>query len=436
MNLKTIFLSTAILICTLQIFAQLVDPVMPIDATQTSTMSINPEPIDSNSIPNLMPPANQVPVMPPISNTIQDIQQPTPPVTTLQPQVKSELLQTSQTLPPALTKEQTNAQQKTNQSINKPQDTKDKQAKAKNLKPKEGTLTNSELDFEVENQTGKTIYVVCFSYINKRPFSRWRWDKSSIYKIEDNNTVVIDLDTIPDEENRNQTFGYLGIFDNQKDAEDSTIELLDDNKKIDLDIIAQLHGKKITIEIEKYGIVGEFYDFDFKNIDKKKETKKQPELDFYVENKTGKTIYVTCFVYEKKAKGTWLAKKTTEAWTIDEDTRDDMSVWRFDKTSVIKLKPNEIGLIDVDTIIEPRDRIYIRGYLAIFDEDEQELAEKAIYELMPANRRLDLGKLIELKRKKISVYTEKYGTTGNFIDYVVKPTQKPNIKKVVNGYLK
>jgi hypothetical protein len=330
----------------------------------------------------------------------------------------------------------------TEQELSKTGDQQQKQTASKTdiKKSSEGTLTNTKLDFEVENQTGKTVYITCFSFIKKRPFSRWRWDKSPIYKIEDNKTVIVALPTIPDEEDRNNTYGYLGVFESQKEAIDSTFELLNDNQKIDLDIIAQLHNKKVTLQIEKYGLAGEFYDFDFKKIDekaaKKKEIKKIPKLDFYVENKTGKTIFVTCFVYEKKAKGTWLAKKTTESWNTNEETRDDMTVWRFDKTSVIKIKPNETGLIDVDTIIEPRDRIYVRGYLAIFDEDEKEKADKAIYELTEQHRKLDIGKLIDLKNKKITIYTERYGITGNLIDYVIKPTQKPDIKKIIDGYFK
>lgn len=433
MNLKTIFLSAILLICTIQVFTQLPDPVMPVDATQELKDSDIIMPIQ---IPDSMPAASQNPIMPPISNIIQESPQKTLADTTLASKItptNSQTLTTQQqTISQQSISQKTLAEQKHSPYKNQPQLNKKKPT----LHPKEVTLTASDLDFEVENKTGKTIYVVCFAYINKRPLSRWRWDKSSIYKIEVNKSVIIDLDTIPDEENRNKTFGYLGIFDNKKEADDSTIELLDDNKKIDLDIIAQLQGKKVTIEIEKYGIAGEFYDFDFQDVDKKKEDKKQPELDFYVENKTGKTILVTCFVYQKKAKGNWLAKKTTESWSNSEDLRDDMSVWRFDKTPIIKLKPNETGLIDVDTIIEPRDRIYIRGYLAIFDEDEQELAEKAAYELLQSKRRLEIGKLIELKHKKISIYTEKYGAMGNFIDYVVKPTQKPDINKIITGYLK
>jgi hypothetical protein len=113
-----------------------------------------------------------------------------------------------------------------------------------------------------------------------------------------------------------------------------------------------------------------------------------------------------------------------------------MTVWRFDKTPVIKIKPNQTELIDVDTIIEPRDRIYIRGYLAIFDEDEKDMADKSIYELTSQQQKLDVGKLIDLKNKKISIYTQRYGIAGNLVDYVIKPTQKPDIKKIINGYFK
>lgn len=131
-----------------------------------------------------------------------------------------------------------------------------------------------------------------------------------------------------------------------------------------------------------------------------------------------------------------MAKKTKESWSAVEDTRDDMSVWRFDKTPVIKIKPNEIKLIDVSNITELRDKIYVRGYLAIFDEDEQASAENAIYELMPSKQKLEIGKLIDLKNKKIVVYTERYGAIGNIIDYVARPAQKPNIKGIINGYFK
>lgn len=300
------------------------------------------------------------------------------------------------------------------------------------IKKQDAVTPTQELDFEVENSTGRTIFIVCFIYLKKRPFSRWRWDKSPTYKLENNQIVKIDLDTIPDNEDRASTFGYLGVFEDEKSANRSTFELLDDHQKIDLDLVSQLKNKKVVIEVEKYGIAGEFYEYDFK--DKTKEKESYPELDFYAENKTGKTIFVTCFVYQKKAKGSWLAKKTKEAWTFEEDARDDMSVWRFDKTPVIKLKPNQISKIDVDTIVEKRDREYVRGYLAVFDENEKDKAEKSVYELLPmdSRKKIELGRLINIKDKKVIIYIETYGIMGDFIDYVVKLPRKPDITKIVN----
>jgi len=435
MVFKAKFLSFALIICTLQIllfnnYAKSKTHHKH-TAAKLSTQSQSPSPQIINEqaqdqIAGQMPSASQMPDMQPLAAAVPVAQSSE---TQTQQATQASVAQAPTTQEPATQKI------KTQEQASKKTDIK---------KSSEGTLTSTELDFEVENQTGKTVYITCFSYIKKRPFSRWHWNKSPIYKIEDNKNLIVDLPTIPDAEDRNNTFGYVGVFDSKKEAEDSTFELLNDNQKIDLDIITQLHNKKVTLQIEKYGLAGEFYDFDFTKIDekvdkkasKKKDVKKTPELDFYVENKTGKTIYITCFVYEKKAKGTWLAKKTTESWTVNEETRDDMSVWRFDKTPVIKIKPNETGLIDVDTIIEPRDRIYVRGYLAIFDEDEKEMADKSIYELTPQQRKLDIGKLIDLKNKNVTIYTERYGITGNLVDYVVKPTQKPDIKKIINGYFK
>lgn len=287
------------------------------------------------------------------------------------------------------------------------------------------------LCFGVENTTGQSIYIVCFAYIKKRAFGKWRWQKSAVQKLENKQTITICTDEIEDDEDRDNTFGYLGVFENLNEAQESTFETLPDKKKIDLDLIVQLKDKTVKIEIEKYGIVGNFYDYDFvKSKDKK--NGKIPELDFIVENKTGKTIFVTCFVYEKKAKSSWLAKKTSESWTDLGESRDDMSVWRFDKTPVIKINPNEKGEIDVDTIIEPRDREYVRGYLVLFDENEQELAEAATYELLPENtKKLDLGRLINLKNKKIEIYAEKYGTS-DFIDYTVQPTRRVDLSKITS----
>lgn len=280
------------------------------------------------------------------------------------------------------------------------------------------------LNFDVENQTGKTLYVTCFSYIKKRDFGRWRWDKSPIYKLDDGKKQEIQIDYIHDDYSRKNVFGYLGVFTNEKAAQDSIYELLPDRNKLDLDQLMYLHDKKVTLEIERYGFKGEYFEFDFNEKDRqaqKNQAEHTPELDFLVHNNTGKPILVTCFVYEKKAKGTWFA-------AVDE--KDDMEVWRFDKTPIIALEPGQEGIIDVDTITESRDREYVRGYLAVFDEDERKRAEESTFELLGSHRKLNLGILSMLKNKKIIVNIEQYGIAEDFIDFVIKPLQPIDFTKV------
>jgi hypothetical protein len=280
------------------------------------------------------------------------------------------------------------------------------------------------LDFDVQNKTGKTIYASCFAYIKKRDFGRWRWDKSPVYKLDHLQTQKVHIDYIDDDYSRKHVFGYLGVFTNEKDADDAIYELLPDRNKLDLDQLMYLHDKKVTLEIERYGFKGEYFEFDFaeKNAhDQERKINRTPELDFFVENKTGKPILATCFVYQKKAKGTWFA-------AIDE--KDDMEVWRYDKTPVISIPPNEVSIIDVDTITESRDRSYVRGFLAIFDEDESKLAQESTFELLGSHRKLNLGLLSMLKNKKVVVDVERYGIAEDFIDFVIKPIQRVDFTKI------
>ncbi len=281
-----------------------------------------------------------------------------------------------------------------------------------------GLDPSGNLDFEVENTTGRTLYVVCFSYIKKRHFGRWRWDKSSTHVLKPGSRTLIDIDFIPDEQDRKNVFGSLGIFETLEEAEESTIELIQDHQQLDLDQLYKLKDKKVTIEVERYGFKGEFLEYDFV---KKKGTDStiKPELDILVENNTGKTIHVVGFIYQKKAKGSWFG-------ALDE--KDDMSLWRFDKTPILTIKNGDQGFVDVDTLLQDRDRLYIRGYLVLFDENELEKAQEATYELTESWRKLHLDRLERLHNKKIVIDIEKYGLHEDFIDYVIKDTQSPFAK--------
>jgi len=283
------------------------------------------------------------------------------------------------------------------------------------------TTPSKTIDFEVENKTGKTIYVTCFSYVKRRDFSRWRWEKSDIYRIKDDDHAIIRMDKIEDPQDRRSVQGYLAVFNTEQEAHDSTYELLKEENQIDLDEISKLHGKKVVIMVEKYGMRGEYLEYDF--VDKNEDpNKKYPSLDFPVENKTGKTLFATCFVYEKRAKGRWL---------VAVEDKDDAAIWRYEKTNVVKILPNKQKMIHVDTIAVKRDRDALEGYLAIFDEDEEQMAQDSIYELLESSRKLNLGVLSRLENKKIVLDIERYGVSGDLIDFTIKPTRKIDFTKII-----
>lgn len=280
-----------------------------------------------------------------------------------------------------------------------------------------------QLDILVENATNKIIYVCGFAYSRRKIFSQWRWYKSPVYEIPQNQTVTVDIVTAPDPSDRADTFGYLGVFDTYQEAEDAVFELLADEKKIDLDLLSFLKNKKVRIEIESYGFKQDFFDWDF--IDLKKKTKKIPELDFYVLNNTGQAIYLCCFVYERKSKGHWIAAT---------EEKDDMTQWRYDKTKVLYVKPGELAYIDIDTIHTNRDRNNIIGTLAIFNEDEKKEAEEATYELLESEKMLHLGPLKRLKNKKIVIDIARYGLKGVHIDFVPKKMRKIDFTRDVKHH--
>lgn len=262
---------------------------------------------------------------------------------------------------------------------------------------KKSQLSNDVLDFNIKNLSGKTIYVTCFSYIKKHNFTRWRWDKSKIYTLKNNQSALIDIDVI-EKSYRDNVYGSLAIFNNKEDALNSTYELLNENNRLDLDKLYLLKNKTIEIGVEKYGFKG--YSFTEEliqtiGIDKNKDKK----LDFWIKNRTGKTLYVCGFIYQKKL---------------------NSYIWTYDKTKIKKMKPNKIIRIDVDTIKNKDDKSDIRVFLGIFKKNQKEMAEKSTYELLAPENELTLGSLEVLKNKLIVLEIEKYGIQNNFLDFSIQ----------------
>jgi hypothetical protein len=281
----------------------------------------------------------------------------------------------------------------------------------------EASVNRNELDFDVENKTGKTVYVTAFVWIHRRDFGHWHWEKSDIYQLDPDATTTIDIKTVPMQEDRSRVFGYLAVFNNRQEADDATIELTNERHLLDLDLLIKLKGKKVTLSVERYGRKKgkdyEYYEYDF--VPKDGPEAVLPSLDFAVENNTGKTILITCFVYQKKAKGKWIEG------TGEKRERDDVTVWHFAKTPLIKLVPHQVGIVDVGSVTSSYDRKYVRGYLAVFDEDEEEKALNATFELLPSKYKLAIGELDRLKNQKVVLEVDTYGMQPKFIEYVPKP---------------
>lgn len=260
------------------------------------------------------------------------------------------------------------------------------------------------LNFEVKNETGKIIYVCCFYYMKRQDFNRWKWDKTDVQKVEINQTVIINPDPISNSTDRKNTYGYLAIFDSEQEAEDSSYELAHDKNKLDIDLLYKLKNKVIKLKAEKYGFKEEKLTSEFISKQQQNNEKETPKLDFFVENKAGRAFYLTSFIYEKKP---------------------NMPIWQYSKGPIVRIESNETIQIPVVEVKTEYERIYTRGYLGVFREDEKEMAEDITFEFLKPSQKMSLGLLDTLKNKKVVLSVEKYGINGDFIDFVTKPIQSP-----------
>lgn len=284
------------------------------------------------------------------------------------------------------------------------------------------TTTYHHIKFDIQNVSGSKLYTTCFAYVKPRRFNRWRWKKTDIKEIKPNETISIDLRVLKDEKDLKHIFGALGVFTNYTEAEESTYELLHDENKLDLDVLSDLQNKRVVIGIERYGLREPFYDYDFIDPASNKSVTASTDLDFFVQNQTGNTVFVTGFIYTKKAKSRWIAA---------EDEKDDMSVWRYYKTKVLKLEQGQTGYIEVDNVVPKRDRTFVRGYLGVFNAENEDAAHRKTFELLAEKEKLNLGLLIERRGRTIILEVERYGVANDIIDYTVKPIKWIDFTKII-----
>jgi hypothetical protein len=258
------------------------------------------------------------------------------------------------------------------------------------------------LDFIVTNRTGATQHITAFSYIKKHINSPWRWDKSPIYTLADGESTVVDIDVIPDKRDRNNVYGYLGVFEDYDAAENSTYQHTPNNKRIDLDLLQEISGKEVSIEIKHYGIAPQKLVYSLSN-DEQTKTEPLPELDFAVRNTTGKSIYATAFFYEQ------------------EQGEYDLSVWKFSKTPVYRIEPGETIEIDVTTIKDKYDWKYMRGYLGVFSLNEELEAHQSTYETLKPHQKISLGRLSKLRNHVVTIMVDEYGISDPVLEHAVSP---------------
>jgi hypothetical protein len=268
---------------------------------------------------------------------------------------------------------------------------------------------DEQLLLTVKNETGKNVIVSCFYYTKLRLISYWRWNKSPIYTLKQNESITIPIAAAADKETKENIYAYLGVFNSMKEAEDSTFELLTEEQKIDLDRVAELQDSTVSLIVHRYGFKEETIDYRLKSPEQK--PIRQPELDFLVENKTDKPLLITCFVYEK------------------ESDQDSFVSWKYQKTPVQRVEPNAIVAVDIETIRELYDWIYMRGFLAVFDENRVAEAQDATYELLTPEQKLNIGRLADLLGKKVVVGVQKYGIAGNIMDFQPQPIRRIDFDK-------
>lgn len=268
---------------------------------------------------------------------------------------------------------------------------------------------DEQLLLTIKNETGKNVILSCFYYTKLRLTSYWRWNKSPIYTLKQNESITIPIAAVADKETKENIYAYLGIFNSMKEAEDSTFELLTEEQKIDLDRVAELQDSAVSLVVRRYGFKEETIDYRLKTPEQ--QPVRQPELDFLVENRTDKPLLMTCFVYQKNS------------------DQDSFITWKYYKTPVQRVEPNALVAVDVSTIRELYDWIYMRGFLAIFDPSQEAEAQDITYELLTPEQKLNVGRLADLLGKKVVIGVQKYGIAGNIFDFQPQPIRRIDFDK-------
>ena len=92
------------------------------------------------------------------------------------------------------------------------------------------------LSFKVYNKTDQAVFVTCFYYATREKAKHWMWYKTPVQAIEPQKKITITLHDIIHDVMKD-VYGYLAVFTDRDEAEDSVYELLEDQRKVELDKI-------------------------------------------------------------------------------------------------------------------------------------------------------------------------------------------------------
>lgn len=89
-----------------------------------------------------------------------------------------------------------------------------------------------QLTVRCRNKSNKSLILCCFYYTKLRQNAYWRWIKSPIYFLENNDECTIPIVAMDDLLVKQEIMGYLGVFHSKEEAEAATFECLEKNKKL------------------------------------------------------------------------------------------------------------------------------------------------------------------------------------------------------------
>lgn len=263
--------------------------------------------------------------------------------------------------------------------------------------------------FTVTNKIGRKVFVVPFAHIKRFVTDAWHWFKAPILELDVDQSGFADIGTLPAADDLTTVFGVLRICATREEAEAATYQLTQDAQKVDLDLLSLLNGKGVALHSSKYGVEGERLSYEIIPSHWKQSL---PPLDFSVFNSANQPIFVTAFFYGK------------------EQDEDEFAPWRFTKSDVYRLEPGKSTVVKVETIKDPYDLGYLRGFLGVFKEDEAKKSENSTYELLTPHQKIGLGPLISLGNKQVVISSRSYGSDTLF-DITTRPAPRNGAAKLM-----